>query len=71
MIDDDDVSFTVLAMSDSSAGSWLTVLITLIVVGIVWSISSSNNAECEKQHCAHGQAKLLEGECVCVGTPVK
>lgn len=63
MIDDDDVSFFVLAMPVVGP-----VTLVLFIAGfIVLSVRACENDEaCSKRHCDTGSAELMHGQCLCV-----
>lgn len=64
-------------MIDDSDGDrgWLTrgwlALVLLCFAVVFYCIAAFNSQDCAKQTCYYGQtAKLLDHECVCVGTPL-
>lgn len=69
MIDDDDVSFAILAWP--SGGGWIGFLLFALLIGGLAYFACQNNQECEAKTCpAGGHPMLIKHECVCVGKPV-
>jgi len=66
MIDDDDVSFTILAWPVVGP---VSLVLGIFVVGIMWAVSCQNSNECSKRVCAHGHGKVVDNECLCVESP--
>lgn len=64
MIDDDDVGFVALALSD--VRGW-GVIIFIVIVGVVAWVAHENEQECAAKSCESGaHAELLDHKCVCV-----
>lgn len=66
MIDDDDVTFAILAWP--AIGPISAVLFVALVLFLAYQ-ASENERECQAKVCDRGAAQLLEGNCVCVGAP--
>lgn len=66
MIDHGDADFAFLA--SMGVGGWLGAALLAAAISFAF-IASDNAEECAKQKCAHGAAKLIDHECLCVETP--
>lgn len=66
MIDDNDV--TTWAVGFPVIGP-ITAIIFLVGFVVLSVYACENEADCSKRSCEHGQARLLDGECVCAEAP--
>lgn len=60
MLDFEDVTFFSLVLSP------LNLVIYLLIICIMLMIAMSNQQDCEKRRCVTGQARIIDGDCVCV-----
>jgi len=69
MIDHDDGDFAFLA--SMGFGGWFALVLVILAITF-WIIADQNEAECKAYECLDGgYPRLIDGECLCVGEPVK
>ena len=70
MIDDDDVGYAALALSDIKGP--FGFLIAVVCVSLLAYAACENEKECAAKTCPSGQsAQLLDHKCLCVTEPSK